>query len=161
MSTNNYFGCAILGMHDALVSTLGLAAGMVIAEYDNGTVLLTGVIASVAAAMSMGASQYLAYKTSYGPKDSFKYGATTGISYMLTTVALLIPFAMSVSGIYALSIMFTIGVILITLFNIVMARFCHKPFFKSWLEMITVCSLVTFAAFFVGAFAKSMLGIDI
>ena len=55
-------GAIVLGMHDALVSLTGLIAGLAIAMADRHSIILTAIIASVTASLSMGASNYLSVR---------------------------------------------------------------------------------------------------
>ena len=65
MTRKNNFrsaGAIVLGMHDALVSLTGLIAGLAVAMADRYVIILTAVIASITASLSMGASNYLAVR---------------------------------------------------------------------------------------------------
>lgn len=81
----------VLGMHDALVSLTGLIAGLTFAMSDRYTIILTGILASITAGLSMGASNYLAMRTNANSHAIFA-AMYTGGAYMITCVILIIPF---------------------------------------------------------------------
>lgn len=56
----------VLGMHDALVSLTGLIAGIAFTMPRRRDIVLTAIIASITASMSMAASNYLAEKAGDG-----------------------------------------------------------------------------------------------
>ena len=63
MSTDfDYRGAMILGMHDAIVSLTGLIAGLGLAFSDRDVIILSCIISSITASLSMGAANYLAVK---------------------------------------------------------------------------------------------------
>ena len=64
MRKNNFnsAGAIVLGMHDALVSLTGLIAGLAVAMADRYAIILTAIIASITASLSMAASNYLAVR---------------------------------------------------------------------------------------------------
>ena len=59
----NCKGAIILGMHDAIVSLTGLIAGLFFAFTDSNIIIITCIISSITAALSMGAANYLAVKS--------------------------------------------------------------------------------------------------
>ena len=71
----------VLGMHDALVSLTGMIGGLTFALADRRMIILSAVIASVAAGLSMGASCFLAEKTNENP-NALRAGAMTGVAYL-------------------------------------------------------------------------------
>ena len=54
---------AVLGANDGIVSTASLVVGVAAASATTGTVLMTGVAALVAGAMSMAAGEYVSVQT--------------------------------------------------------------------------------------------------
>ncbi|MCR4917625.1 MAG: VIT1/CCC1 transporter family protein, partial [Alphaproteobacteria bacterium] len=82
---NGSFGSIVLGMHDALVSTLGLISALVFASAENYVIILTSIIASVAAGLSMMASKYLAEKANGVLTGAIGQGVLTGIAYVVTS----------------------------------------------------------------------------
>ena len=82
----------VLGMHDAIVSLTGMIAGLTFALADKKLIILSAVIASVSAGLSMGASCYLAEKTNDNPY-AVHAGFTTSAAYMGTCIFLILPFS--------------------------------------------------------------------
>ena len=70
-------------MHDALVSTLGLVVGLAFADATQYIIVLTGLIASVAAGLSMMASEYLSQKAGGNMRSAVTRGVMTGMAYVL------------------------------------------------------------------------------
>lgn len=161
MQYKNYFwDCMILGMHDAIVSITGLITGLVFASASPKVVLLTGIIASVSAALSMTASEYLAKRD--GDSDiAIWQGASTGITFLFTTCMLLVPFLFIPQPFLALGMTYVMGVATIFFFNFVKSRLCGTPFWPHFARMITVCMIVTIVAFLIGEGAKLFLEIKI
>ena len=111
MRTENFFwGSIVLGMHDALVSTLGLIAGLVFANAGRYVIILTGIIACVAAALSMAASEYLAQKANGNIGDALPRGLATGATYISTAVLLLLPFVFIGNTFIAMGMMYVVAV---------------------------------------------------
>ena len=58
-SRNNWLRASVLGANDGLISTASLLVGVAAAENDLGILLLTGIAAVVAGAVSMSAGEYV------------------------------------------------------------------------------------------------------
>lgn len=156
----DFFGSAVLGMHDAVVSITGTIAGLTFTLTNRRLILLTCIIMSVVDAMSMTAANYLAAKTDNN-RHAKTAGFITGGAYMITSILLLVPFAIFTN----MTIAF-IGTILITLatlfgFNLYVGLYRKRDFIKPFLEMLTICTIVSLIAFIIGQFAKTFLGIDV
>ena len=55
----DWLHAAVLGANDSIVSTAGLLVGVAVANVAPSTILMTGVAALVAGAMSMAAGEYV------------------------------------------------------------------------------------------------------
>ena len=161
IAKNISLGSMVLGIHDALVSTLGLIAGLVFALTTNYVIVLTGIIASVAAALSMTASQYLAEKANGNSECPFAQGLVTGAAYVITSTCLLMPFIFITQTFYAMGISYIIAILVIVAFNLLKTKIRSEPFWPHFLEMLIICSVVTFVAFIIGVCAKNCFNIDI
>jgi len=152
----DYRGSIILGIHDAIVSLTGLIAGLFFAVTDKNIIVLSCIIASVSASLSMGAANYLAVKTT--DKKSALYAALfTSGAYMLTCFLLILPFFMfSQTFLTVLSIFITV-IFIIFLFNFF--AYNKKDFFKNFIEMLVICAIVSFIAFLLGNCSRYFLGI--
>lgn len=153
-------GAMVLGMHDAIVSLTGMITGLAFALADNGIIMLSAIIASVAASLSMGASNYLAEKTIGNPR-ALAMGTYTGLAYVATSALLIFPFALCTNHFHALMLTFAIAILIIFLFNFCVGRIRNKPWRKDFFEMTTVCAAVSIAAFLIGCAAKYFLGVDV
>lgn len=154
----NSAGAIVLGMHDALVSLTGLIAGLAVAMADRYVIILTAVIASVTASLSMGASNYLAVRTD-GGRRAFISALYTGVAYMATCAVLIVPFFVFENRAVEMVLMFTIAVAEIFGFNYYLGRVNHRPYMRKFLEMLGVCAGVSVIAFLIGLGANKYLGV--
>lgn len=162
MARKNYFhyaGATVLGMHDALVSLTGLIAGLTFALADRYTIILTSIIASITASLSMGASNYLAMRAN-GVPHPITAALYTGTAYTVTCVALIMPFFILSDIFTAMWLSMLIAIIIIFLFNFILGRIQHRPFIKNFIEMLVVCTIVSVVAFGIGWCANVFLGIN-
>ncbi len=154
----NSAGAIVLGMHDALVSLTGLIAGLAVAMADRYVIILTAVIASVTASLSMGASNYLAVRTD-GGRRAFISALYTGVAYMATCAVLIVPFFVFENRAVEMVLMFAIAVAEIFGFNYYLGRVNHRPYMRKFLEMLGVCAGVSVIAFLIGLGANKYLGV--
>ena len=157
----SFWGPMVLGMHDAIVSTIGLVTGLVFADAHQYAIILTAIIASVAAGLSMAASSYLADRADNKSGIAKLRGAATGTSYVFTAAFLIVPFIFIKNTFYAVLMCYLIAVSIIWFFNFVKSRLCGEKFWPKFLEMLTICAIVTASAFIIGECAKICFGIEI
>lgn len=146
----------ILGMHDAIVSLLGLIAGLYFAFTDSNIIIISCIIASITAALSMSAANYLAVKAETD-NGALKSGLYTGATYLTTCAALIMPFLIFHHQTIALVSSFAIAILIIYLFNMVFYR--GHEFYRHFFEMLTICTIVSFCAFIIGESAHYLFGI--
>lgn len=80
-----YVGSIVLGLNDALVELTGALAGFTLALQNTRLIAVTGLITGVAAALSMGASEYLSTKTTEDhDKNPLTASFYTGLTYLVT-----------------------------------------------------------------------------
>ncbi len=152
----------VLGMHDALVSLTGLIAGLVGAGATRDTIILTSIIASIVAGLSMAASNYLGNRANEcAYRHALSSGFYTGGAYIITCVILLIPFMVGINISGAMWATFVIAGFVIFLFNLCIARHATRPFWWRFGEMLLVCVGVSIAAYAIGEFASQILNITI
>lgn len=157
---HKYAPAIVLGMHDAIVSLSGLITGLTLALADRKTIILSAIIASVAAGLSMGASCYLAEKTNNNPY-AIHAGVTTSAAYMGTCVFLIMPFFWFTNTYTALVFSFLMAVAVIIICNLCI-RHTHKhSFWRHTIEMLIICAVVSIVAFAVGEVAKNLININI
>lgn len=150
----------VLGMHDALVSLTGMIAGLTFALADRQSIILSAVIASVAAGMSMGASNYLAEKTNDNT-DALRAGIMTGVAYLGTCALLIIPFCVLANTNVALGASFAVAILIIFGCNWCIGHINKKRWWKHAIEMLVICAAVSIISFIIGEGAKYALGVMI
>ena len=146
----------ILGMHDAIVSLVGLIAGLYVTFTDPNVIIISCIIASAAAALSMATANYLAVK-SINKRTALTSGLFTGGAYLTTCAVLILPFVAFNHRFVALMAVFALSILIIFTFNIIFYR--GKRFRKHFVEMLVICTIVTITAFFIGEIANKFFGI--
>lgn len=146
----------ILGMHDAIVSLTGLIAGLFFAFTDTNIIVISCILSSITASLSMGAANYLAVK-SFNRKIALISAIYTGVAYITTCILLILPFFLIQNRTNALISVFIIAVLIILFFN----RFFYTGmrFYRHFFEMLTICTIVSITAFFIGDVASKIFGI--
>lgn len=149
-------GAIILGMHDAIVSLTGLIAGLFFAFTDFNIIIITCIISSITAALSMGAANYLAVK-SENHKNALKSALYTGGAYIITCALLILPFFIFKDRTATLSSVVLIAIFIIFVFN----KCCYHrtQFYRHFFEMLAICTIVSITAFFIGEIASQIFGI--
>lgn len=146
----------ILGMHDALVSLTGLIAGLCFVFADTNIIVISCIVSSITASLSMGAANYLAVKAANKEHALYAAWYTAG-AYMATCVLLILPFFVFYNRILALLSVFIMVILIIYLFNLVFYK--KNQFYKHFYEMLAICLSVSVIAFAIGQAAKYFLGI--
>lgn len=146
----------ILGMHDAIVSLTGLIAGLYFAFTNTNIIIISCIISSITASISMGAANYLAVKST-NRESALKSAIYTFCAYMLTCILLVLPFFIIKDHAATLISVVFIAILIIFLFNLF---FYHgKTFYKHFFEMLSICTIVSIVAFFIGEIASQIFGI--
>lgn len=149
MSKQYKSSAVVLGMHDALVSLTGMIGGLTFSLANRYDIIVSAVIASVAAGLSMGASNYLAEKTDKN-SNALQAGLLTGTAYIGTCILLLIPFFIVDNLKIALIWSFIIAIIIIFGCNLFICRAHNKPFWRHAIEMLVICTVVSIVSFVIG-----------
>ena len=146
----------ILGMHDAIVSLTGLIAGLFFAFANADIIIVSCIISSITAALSMGAANYLATK-SKNSENALQSAFYTAGAYMVTCVFLILPFFVFDDSAKALVATIFMAVLIIFVFN----KCCYRgrAFYRRFFEMLTICTAVSVVAFFIGEIASQIFGI--
>ncbi|HIA24981.1 MAG TPA: rubrerythrin family protein, partial [Candidatus Poseidoniales archaeon] len=87
-----YIGSVVLGMSDALIELTGALAGLTFAFGDLKLVALAGLVTGIAAAFSMGASEYLSTRSEKKDTNPLTAAFFTWIAYLLTVFMLVAPY---------------------------------------------------------------------
>ncbi len=156
----HYVGSMVLGLSDALVELAGSLAGFTFALLNTRLVALSGLIVGISATFSMASSEFLSAK-SEGRNDALKSCSYTGIAYLLTVVALILPYILISEPIVALAIMLGIIVLIIAGFTYYTSVAQDLKFGSRFFEMAGISLGVAVISFGVGILAKQLLGVDI
>ena len=156
----HYVGSMVLGLSDALVELAGSLAGFTFALANTRLVALSGLIVGISATFSMASSEFLSAK-SEGRSDALKSCAYTGVAYLLTVIALILPYILLSNPIAALAIMIGIIILIIAGFTYYTSVAQDLKFGSRFLEMAGISIAVSVISFVVGILAKKLLGVDI
>lgn len=146
----------ILGMQDAIVSLLGLIAGLYFAFTDSIIIIISCVIASITAALSMGAANYLATRAE-NRNTALRAALCTAIAYLATCAALILPLWVFSHQTIAIVSVFAIAILIIYSFNLIFYR--GREFYRHFFEMLAICTIISIIAFFIGESAHYVFGI--
>ena len=157
-----YVGSMVLGLNDALVELTGSLAGFTFAMQNTRLIALSGLIIGISATFSMASSEFLAAR-SEGRSDALKSCSYTGIAYLLTVVALILPYLLLGNAQYILALicMLLVVVLIIAGFTYYTSVAMDQPFRSRFVEMAGISITVAIVSFFVGILAKQFLGVDL
>lgn len=156
-----YMGSVVLGTNDALVEFTGALAGFTLALNDSKLIALTGSITGIAVALSMASSEYLSTKSDKDPnKHPVKAAVYTGVAYVFTVVALVMPFILMARPVMALCVMLIIALLIIAFFNYYYSVARNESFKHRFVEMAVLSFSVATVSFLIGYLLKIFTGID-
>lgn len=156
-----YTGSIVLGLNDALVELTGTLAGLTLALQDTTLIALSGSITGIAAALSMGASEYLSTKSEETGKNPARASLYTGTAYLATVILLILPYLLLDNYYLCLATTLTIAVTIIALFNYYISVAKQLPFRRRFLEMAGLSIGVAGFSFLVGYLIRTVLGVDV
>ncbi len=150
----------ILGLNDAIVELTGVLAGLTLALANTKLIAMVGLITGIAASLSMGISSYFSAQEDAVKKNkAFTIGITTGISYLLTVICLISPYAVVRNPFLALASSLGIAIIIIIGFNFYTSVSRHEPFRKKAGQMLTLSLGATAFNFGIGFLIKKYFGV--
>ena len=157
-----YVGSMVLGLSDALVELSGTLAGLTFALQNTRLIALSGLITGISATLSMASSEYLSAKSD-GNQNAKKSALYTGIAYLISVAAMVMPYLLlpSSSFLLALLMMLAAVVIIIALFSYYISVAKDESFRKRFFEMAGISLSVAAISFLIGILAKQLLGVDI
>ena len=157
----HYVSSIVLGLSDALVELTGALAGLTLALQDTQLIALTGSITGIAAAFSMGASEYLATKSEESVKQPLKAALYTGSAYIITVLLLILPYLLWDN--YLICLLFTLltAFLIIATFTYYISVAQQVSFKKRFLEMSGLSLGVAGFSFLVGFVMRTLLGIEV
>lgn len=156
-----YMGSIVLGLNDALVELTGALAGFTFALQDTKLIALTGSITGIAAALSMGASEYLSTKSEETAKNPVKASIYTGGAYVVTVLLLILPYLILENFYVCLVFTLSTAVLIIAFFNYYISVAKDVPFKRRFFEMAGISLGVAALSFFIGFIIRSFLDIEI
>lgn len=158
-----YISSIVLGLNDALVELTGALAGLTLALQDTRLIALSGLITGIAAALSMGASEYLATKSGQEGegKNPFKASIYTGSAYIVTVFILILPYLLLDNFYLCLLLTLTAAVVIVALFNYYVSIAQDVSFKERFTEMAGLSLGVAALSFGVGYVVRALLGVDV
>ena len=165
-----YSGSIVLGMSDALIELTGALAGLTFALKDLDLVALAGLITGIAAAFSMGASEYLSSRAEKREVSAIRSAFFTWISYLITVMLLVSPYLIiDPTGpgafgldthVLALVGTFIIGLIIVAVFNFYTSVVEKVSFTSRFMEMVGILGGVSLISYAIGIALGSVLGVS-
>ncbi len=156
-----YAGSVVLGLNDALVELTGALAGLTLAFQNVRLIALSGLVTGIAASLSMAASEYLSTSSEKTDKKPVRAAIYTGIAYVFTVSALILPYLLLNNEYICLAISLTSAVLIIAVFNFYISIARGEKFRKRFFEMAGLSLSVAALSFVIGYAIRTWLGIDL
>lgn len=157
----HYMGSIVLGLNDALVEFTGALAGYTLALGNCPMVALTGSITGIAAALSMGSSEYLSTKSDGGEgRHAMLSAFYTSVAYLVTVFLLIAPYIWIAQPVVASVVMLTLAIIIIAAFNYYYSVVRNEKFSHRFGEMAIISLSVAALSFVIGYLLKLFTGIE-
>ena len=161
-----YGGSVVLGLNDALVELTGALAGLTLAFQNTRLIALTGLITGISASFSMAASEYLSQKNEIeangeSEQDPMKSAIYTGIAYIVTVIALILPYLIFSNYLVALGFTLLNAILVIALFNYYISVTKDLNFSQRFFEMAVISLGVAMISFLVGFVVNQFFGLDV
>jgi VIT1/CCC1 family predicted Fe2+/Mn2+ transporter len=160
----SYMSSVILGLNDALVELTGALAGFNLSIQNSKIIALMGLITGISASLSIAASEYLSIKSEADPEAqqrAAKSALYTGIAYILTVIALVIPYFLIVNYVASLIVTIVIAITIIFVFNFYISVANDYNFKRRFIEMAAISIGVATLSFIIGYLVKTFLGFKI
>lgn len=155
-----FISSIILGLNDGLIELTGALFGFSLALSNHAIVAMTGLIAGIAAGLSMAASAYMQARHEEG-KDAQKAGIFTGVSYLIVVTLLIFPFFLTADLVLALIAMFLIAILVIIIISYYTAIIFERKFSSQFTEMFLFSLAAAGISSLIGFLFKSFTGISI
>lgn len=158
----DYLGSVVLGLNDALVELTGGLAGLTLGIQSSPMIAAIGIITGISAAFSMAGSEYLSTKTEDSGKVKPVTSAVyTGFAYIVTVIALILPYLIFSNVFVALLVTISIAIAIIGVFNFYVSIAKGAPFRKRFLEMVSISLGVATISFFIGLIVNRVFNINV
>ena len=166
-----YSGSVVLGMSAALVELTGALAGLNFAFQSLNLVALAGLVTGIAAAFSMGASEYLSSRAEKKSESAVRAAFFTWISYLITVLLLVSPYLLLTAEspdfhglephVQALLYTFAIGLLIVAVFNFYVSVVEEVSFSSRFMEMAGILGVVSLISYGIGILLRGMLGVEV
>ncbi len=156
-----YVGSVVLGINDALVEFTGSLAGFTLALQQTRIVAGAGLIMGIAAALSMGASEYLSQKSEATGNNPVTAALYTGGAYMVTVIILILPFLLMTKALSAYAVTLAAAIVIIVLFTFYTAIAMDLPFWRRFIEMAAISLGIAAISFGIGILVRTFLNVQI
>jgi len=156
-----YVGSVVLGINDALVEFTGSLAGFTFALQDTRIIAAIGFIMGIAAALSMGASEYLSQKSEGSANNPITAAFYTGGAYLVTVIVLVLPFILMTDALKAYAVTLTAAILIIVLFTFYTSVAKDLPFWKRFIEMAGISLGIAAISFAVGILIRMYLQVNV
>jgi VIT1/CCC1 family predicted Fe2+/Mn2+ transporter len=157
-----YASSVVLGLSDALVELTGALAGLTLALRDPQLIAASGLITGIAAALSMGVSEYLSTKAGAEPgKTPLKASLYTGGAYLLTVTVLVMPFLLIPEPLMALPLTLGLAVLIIAGFTFYHSVAKGLSFRHRFGEMAGLSLGVAAVSFGIGYLVRILLDVEV
>lgn len=156
-----YIGAIVRGLNDALVELTGALSGMTFVLGNTQLIATTGLITGIAASFSMAGSEYLARRSGEEEGDPIKGAFYTGFAYIITVMALILPYLLFSNIYVCLGLMMLNAVIIIAMFNYYMSVAKEQSFWRSFGEMVSISLGISLLTFGIGYVIRQVFGIEV
>ncbi len=156
----HYIGSIVLGLNDALVELTGVLAGLTLGLQNGKLIAIVGLITGISASFSMAGSEYLSVKTEEWAHP-IKSACYTGIAYITTVIALILPYFLVNNVFLALGLTISVAIMIIFVFNFYVSIAKDYPFKQRFREMVAISMGVASISFWIGFLIRTRFGVEI
>ena len=159
----HYLPDLVYGANDGIITTFAVVSGVVGASLSQTVIVILGFANLVADGFSMGASNYLARRSTVETalqerSDAARHGAATIAGFVVAGVIPLVAYLLPLDGDARFAL--AIGLTALALFGVGASRalVSGRGYLRSGGEMLLVGSLAAVVAYAVGAFTAGLAG---
>ncbi|MCU0651806.1 MAG: VIT1/CCC1 transporter family protein [Candidatus Omnitrophica bacterium] len=156
-----YASSVVLGLNDALVELTGALVGFTLALQNTRLVGIVGLITGIAASLSMAASEYLSTKQEDTGKNPLKASIYTGIAYVGTVIALILPYLLLKNIYLCLAMVIAVALSVIFIFTYYISVAKGLNFKKRFMEMAGISLGVAVINFAIGLIIRNVFKIEV
>ncbi len=155
-----YIGSIVLGVNDAIVELSGALAGLTFALQNTLLVGVAALITGLAAALSMGASEYLSQRAERIVNPA-RAGVYTGLAYVISVLLLVFPYFILSHQMIALLWTLINAILIIGIFTYYMSVAKDYSFKREFRDMAILSMSIAFISFLIGVFMKTYFHIEV